>query len=164
MDNHRRPSGARRTRGIVVAIITAATIAICAGTASAFWRTVGSGTGSVTTADSGTLVLTTTAVTPAGAVLYPGSPKAGLTLRIAPTTAPFRVTATARDSGRPVLTGVTGCPGTVISLDNAVTDVTVTTTAVTVTVPAVVSIAPDAPDACQGATFEIPVLLTGVLL
>jgi hypothetical protein len=111
-------------------------------------------------------------VIPTGTVLYPGGPKGGFVITVVPGSRPFRITDIVQDPSRPVVvTNAPGCPATVGS--GPTVDPVVALTAqhlltldvaaapVTKTYAAAVSISAIAPNACQGATFAIPVVLTG---
>jgi hypothetical protein len=150
--------------------IIAAVALIGAGGAFAYFTHSGSSQAHATV-DVGPAVTTAT-VTPTGAVLYPGGPKGGFTITVNPSTHPIRITDIVQDPLRSVVvTGAPGCPSTVGTGVNTVPIATLTaqhgltldvdSTAVTKTYAAAVSIAATAPNACQGATFEIPVVLTG---
>ena len=142
--------------------IVAAIAVIGGGSAFAFFTHSNSSSPTSGTVSNGPVVTTTT-VTPTGAVLYPGGPKGDFTITVNPSTHPVRITDIVQDTSRSVVvSNAPGCPGTVVTLTaqhNLTLDVDAT--AVTRAFAHAVSISVTAPSACQGATFEIPVILTG---
>jgi hypothetical protein len=142
-------------------VIVTAVALIGAGGAFAYFTQGGSSAASASVGHG--LAVHTTVTVPVGTVLYPGGPKGGFTITVQPSAAPVRITDIEPDASRSVLvTGAPGCPGTVVTLTaqhNLTLDVDAT--AVTRNYPNAVSLDASAPNACQGATFEIPVLLTG---
>lgn len=147
---------------VPMAVGTVAGAVITAGGAFAWMNKEGSATTTATIDDG--IVVTTSVVVPTGTHLYAGGPKGGLTITINPSDRRFRITGIAQDTSRSVgVTGAVGaCDGTVISMAPITgLSITVNTTAVTRTVTRAVAIASNAPNTCQGATFTIPVVLTG---
>lgn len=133
------------------------------GVAFAWWSTSGRGSG---TASTGTVVaLTATAATPSTTLLTPGG-TAPLVMTVKnPNAEAVVLTAVQLDGTRTVaVAGAAGsCTAPPISV-SATTSISLpgggTTT---VTVPAAVSLGAAAPTGCQGASFGIPVVLTGRL-
>lgn len=166
--------GARARTPRARVLVPTMTVGVVLGTfaaiapAYAFLTQTGSTSGNANVGDSTSFVISTEVTTPAGALLYPGGPQGAFTIAVEDGERDFRVTAINRDPARDVLVteaGGSGCLGSVVTLD-PVTGLTidVTTADVTRTFPSVVSISSSAANGCQGATFAIPVTLTGVLL
>ncbi len=149
--------------GSRLAIVTAAaTVGVVAGaTAFAWWSTTGAATGSAST--GAVVSLTTTASTPSGTTLLPGG-SAPLVLTVTnPNPMAVVVTSVQLDTTRSVTaSGATGsCTSPPLSVA-AATSVTLGPGATTtVTVPTAVSLGASAASGCQGATFTIPVTLSG---
>jgi hypothetical protein len=161
---HRRPAPHRVRNLAVVCGVTGLGLIASTGSAAAYWSTHGSGHGAGTAGTA--ITVTTTDATPTAA-LYPNGPAGALYLRINASSRPFKVTGLSQDTGRSVtVSGALGtCSGTVITVATVSNlAITVNASAVDTTVPAVVSIAANAPSTCQGATFRIPVTLTGQAL
>jgi hypothetical protein len=156
----------RRHRLLVVGAGALSTL-LLTGTASAYWHSTGAGTGSASSA-AGLASLTTTATVATGAALAPGGSAAPLTLTIDnPGSLAVTVTTLALDASRSI--GVTGAKGTCTNPPLSVTTpagwtgLTVPaggTTGAT-TIAGAVSLGVAASSGCQGATFTIPVTLTG---
>lgn len=142
--------------------------AVAAGAAYAFVRQAPGSKSFTAQVQPGGFVITTMGVTPPGKVLGPGH-TGDLTIKFAVSTmpyVPYKVTAIAQDLGRNVTVsgGGSGCSGSSVTLATiAVSDVEVSTAsgAVVRTYRDVVTMAADADSSCQGATFTIPVKLTG---
>jgi hypothetical protein len=138
-----------------------------ASSAGAYWTTSGSGSGSATTGTQTGIIFTTTTATPA-ATLYPGK-TTDLVMKIVRGSSNFTVTAMAPDpdpSRHTLVTGAIGaCDGSWVTLigKGMNTPVAAGSGSVNATVTNVVTMSASAPSTCQGATFEIPVILTGVL-
>jgi hypothetical protein len=160
----------RRRRAAFVGLATAV---IVAGSASAYWKGRVSGSGP---AKIGVGVTVTTNATPAqGAKLYPGGVAVPITLQInRPGTTKVRISTFAPRIGAITADAAhAGCVGsngvnanqfiTVGSQSGLAIDV-FTATPVTTTIDGMVQMTIAAPNACQGATFTIPVLLTGVIV
>jgi hypothetical protein len=149
--------------------LTAAVVVTGAGSASAYWTAHKSGSGTANTA-TGTVGLsfTTNAVPAKSADLYPTGPKGNLRVQINRVNAKNIIVNTmAFDSSRSVTVGgaLGACAGTVITLTSASSlgwSVPAGSGVVTFDLPSVVKIDDAAPSTCQGATFTIPIILTGV--
>jgi hypothetical protein len=152
-------------------VIVTAVALLGAGGAYAYFTHTGSSAPTHATVD-GIPVVTTTLVSPTGAVLYPGGPKGGFTITVNPSSHPIRITDIVQDTSRPVVvTNAPGCPATVGTGPTLAPVVTLTAqhnlmldvngTPVSKTYAGTVAISAIAPNACQGATFAIPVVLTG---
>jgi hypothetical protein len=155
-------------------VITVAVALIGGGSAFAYFTHTGSSAPTHATVD-GIPVVTTTLVSPTGAVLYPGGPKGGFTITVNASNHPIRITDIVQDPSRPVVvTNAPGCPATVGTGPTLAPVVTLTAQhlltldvaaapagPVTTTYAGTVAISAIAPNACQGATFAIPVVLTG---
>jgi hypothetical protein len=128
--------------------------------AFAYWSATGSGSGSAT-------AITAKQITVSGlslsADLYPGGPPGAVGLKLNDPN-PYGVYVTFLQSGwgTPV-SNTSGCASSYVSIDpkapavGTVTLIPGTTT--TIAMPGVLDLSPNAPDACQGATFSVP--LTG---
>lgn len=159
-------SGAAAAHRLVSA---AAAVSVCVtiGTGTAYGYFTAAGTGQGTPAAATSLsALTTTATTPSGALLYPGSAKVPLTLTITnPGPRPVQVTAVVVDSSRStVMTGNAGActTGITVTLPGSVAINVAAGATVAQTIASVVQFASTTVgNGCQGATFTIPVVLTG---
>lgn len=161
---HRRPAPHRVRNTAVVCGVSGVAVIASTGTAAAYWSGKGAGTGTAGLSNAPAIV--TADATPTAA-LYPNGPAGALYLRINASSRPVKVTGLRQDTGRPVtVSGAPGtCSGTVITVATVGNlAITVSASAVNATVPSVVSIATNAPGSCQGATFTIPVILTGQAL
>jgi hypothetical protein len=162
---HRRPQSHRLRTTAVVSGVTGVALIAATGSAAAYWSANGAGHGAGTAGAA--ITIATENATPA-ADLYPTGPKRTLYLRIQPVAGrSFKITGLSQDTGRSVtVSGALGtCAGTVITVATVTNlAITVNASAVNATVPSVVSIADNAPSTCQGATFRIPVTLTGQAL
>ena len=155
----------RRAR--TAAVVTGVAVGLFAGNAAfAYWTRSGSGTGTGT-AGLGKTILST-AVDPTTGLLYPSSTYKGDLRATFTTTVAATLTSIKRDPSRlvsvnGVLGGNANCPGTVITLDD-ITGLSIPL-AVGTSAPMVftgkVSMSLSAPTGCQGASFSIPVILTG---
>jgi hypothetical protein len=152
-------------RGAVIGCAAAASVVLAAGTAYAYLTTTGSGTGSASTANGLTAFHTTATVAP-GAKLYPDS-SAPLALNVdnSGNTYTLTVTSVALDTGRPItVTGGSGCTNPAITVSaSGWVGVTVApgATSGALIIANAVSMGVGADNGCQGATFTIPVTLTG---
>jgi hypothetical protein len=146
---------------IPMAVGLAAGSAVVAGGAYAWMSSTGSNTTSATI--DGGFTFTTSAVVPSGQHLYAGGPKGALSITINPSEGPFRVTRIEQDPNRPVLvSNASGtCTDPLISIAPITVSISVNTSAVTRRINNAVTISPSSPNGCQGATFTIPVVLTG---
>jgi hypothetical protein len=149
-----------RSRRTVVALAAGALLA-GAGTAYAYVRTTGSGTGSATTAN-GLTAFHTTATVAQGVKLYPGA-SAPLTVNIDNTGGNYQLTVTALslDAGRSII----GCssPALTVSTPGGWTGIVVAphSSSGPTTIAGAVTMGAAASNDCQGATLTIPVTLTG---
>lgn len=163
---HRVPGAARIA---VVPLVGAVTLTLIAGTAAfAAFSAGGSGSNGAQI-DERTLVATAI-VAPEGTFLYAGGGKAGLTISIKASDHRFRITGIKRDPN----------PSREVVVSNAVGPCSAADAGITLddigginyvlnpgdhdfkrTIAKVVSISSSAPNGCQGATFAIPVVLTG---
>jgi hypothetical protein len=145
---------------------TALSVLLIAGTATARWSTTATGTGSAATS-SGFSALTTTAVTASGALLYPGGAAAPLTLQISnPNGFPVKVTGLSLDGSRSISAsgGIGTCANAALSVSAsgwAGVTIPANGNSGTITVAGAVSMGAGADNGCQGATFTIPVTLSG---
>jgi hypothetical protein len=157
----------RFIRRLLVMLAGLIATALSTGTASASWSSAGAGAGSAS-AGAGLASLTTTATVATGAALAPGGAATALSLKVNnPGSLPVTVTSVALDGSRSI--GVSGAVGACVNPPLTVTTpvgwsgLTVPaggTTGAT-TIPGAVSLGAAASSGCQGATFTIPVTLTG---
>jgi hypothetical protein len=148
-------------RGITPLAIVLGVGTIGAGGAYAYWTIGGGGTGSAVPAH-GLAALTTTATAAVGDLLYPGSNSVPLSLKINnPGVLPVIINAVTANGA--ITSDKTGCAGTNVTFTPASgLSITVGTGAtVTTSVAHLVSMSNSAVNACQGATFTIPVTLSG---
>ena len=138
-----------------------------AGTASAYWPTGGAASGSAASGSS-LASLTTTATPATGSPLVPGGPAVALSVTVDnPGSLAVTVTGVALDTSRGI--GVTGARGTCTNPPLTVvtpagwSGLTVPANGTTgaTTIAAAVSLGAGASSGCQGATFTIPLTLTG---
>ncbi len=152
--------GAGRT-AVVAAVAAVTVIALLSGgSAFAYWKTTGSGSGTAKVGVGQTI--RSTAVTPATGLLFPSTtPNGSLALTF---TTPVNaiVTGIAKDPARPVVSSVAGCA--VFLEMPAITGLNISVTAPgpspVTTLPNRVRLLMDTPANCQGSTFTIPVVLT----
>jgi hypothetical protein len=151
----------RARRGITPLAIVLGVATIGAGSAYAYWTIGGSGTGSAVPAN-GLVALTTTATAAVGDLLFPGSNSVPLSLKINnPGVLPVIINAVTANGA--ITSDKTGCAGTNVTFTPA-TNLSITVAAgssTTTSVAHLVSMSATAPNACQGATFTIPVTLSG---
>lgn len=139
---------------------------LTAGVAEAAWTTSGSGTA---TAKAGTAVGigTVTATASATGLLYPGGPAGTLAISVTnPNPFPIVVTTIAGNGTITVSpTGTTCTTAThgvsFVNQSSLSLAVPANSTGTALTVSSVVTMATTSDNACQGATFAIPVILTG---
>jgi copper(I)-binding protein len=147
-------------KALVATLMTGALLA--ASVATAAWLASGTGSGA---AKAITATDLTVEVATATADLYPGATNGDLFLKINNPN-PYPVTVTSVDAGAgPVSSHDATCDtnGSEVTLD-ASTAVTIDVPAAgstTTTVADIVNMGVDADDACQGATFDIPVDVSG---
>jgi hypothetical protein len=144
-------------------VFAAAAMLIVIGSAAAAWTVTGSGTGAAKAGSSAALVLTDASAFTTSA-LYPGA-SGDLVLRAHnPNAFPIRITAVSANGSVTSDHGAACDLATGVSLANQsglALDVGAGATA-TLTVPAAVSMSAASADACQGAVFSVPVILTAV--
>jgi hypothetical protein len=162
-----RPFSLRPRRRWLLVLPGALGAVLLGGTASAYWLNVGTGTGSASSA-TGLTSLTTTATVASGAALAPGGAAVALSVQVDnPGSLAVTVTAVALDNSRTI--GVSGAKGTCVNPPLTVTTpvgwsgLTVPAGGSTgaTTIPGAVALGVGASSGCQGATFTIPVTLTG---
>ena len=148
--------------GLLTAFLVVSLVSVVgAGAATAWWTTSGAATGSATTGS--TVALSARAGTPSGTVLVPGG-TAPLVLTVTnPNPVPVVVGSVQRDPGRAVV--VTGNVGACVAPPLTVSATTSLTLApgstTTVTMPDAVTLDTSVASGCQGATFTVPVTLSG---
>lgn len=152
---------ARQTGRLVTALAAAVVLSTAGGVAYAYWTTTGSGTGSGST---GTVVaLTTSASTPSATQLVPGGSAPLVVTVTNPNASGVVITSIQLDGTRSV--GVSGAVGTCtappVGVD-ATTNLPLAAGATaTFEVAGATTLGSSAASGCQGATFTIPVVLTG---
>jgi hypothetical protein len=155
----------RRKKFLVTALSAVAAIAAAAGIASAVWSASGSGAGgaAATVAQN----LTVTAVTPTGsnASLYPGGPAGPVQFQVANQN-PYAVTITGVSYGTPSSLNPAACASSNVSVATGAPttlslSIPANSSASTQTINGVVQLAHAAPDGCQGASFNVPLTVTG---
>lgn len=154
----------RVIRFAVVGVATGGMVIAATGIGLAYWSSQGSGTGSATTGTA-TISLPTTAATVSG--LYPGAQVTGVTVVVTNSSTAASVVLTGATGGTasistagPLSTGTTCDPSVVTFI---ATDVPGGAIAAgqTATVTGTVSMGTSAGNQCQGATFSIPITVTG---
>lgn len=163
-----RDTSARRPYGTAIALLSTGAVVCTGGAAFAVWSANGSGTGSA--AASTSQALTTTASTAAGTALYPGGTG---DLRITysnPNPFPVTVTSLALTSGGVITAagGIGTCTTTGVSLTSPQTvshlvpaKTGSTNGSAAFTVAGALSMNNSSDNGCQGATFTVPVTITG---
>ncbi len=150
-------SSARR----MVIVAGGVACALVMGVAFALWTQTGTGTGSAKALQAAP---STVAVDSATADLYPGFDGGDLYFKV-DNPNPYPVRFTSMTAGAVTSSNPTGCPesnATVANKSGLSIDVPAnTTTAVSKTIADVVTLASNAPNACQGVTFSINVTLSG---
>jgi hypothetical protein len=146
---------------VVALVALLALSAIAAASAYGWWSTSGVGEGS--SATYSVVALTTTASTPSGTTLVPAGSAPLVVTATNPNPMLVVVTAVELDPDRPV--GVTGgvgaCVAPPLTVDASTSLTLAAGSTTTLTVPAAVSLGASASSGCQGATFTIPVILSG---
>lgn len=149
----------RHTRTIIVSGL-AVFVGLSVGVAAALWSSSGTGAGG---SQSRTAQTVTVAAATGTADLYPGFDDGDLHFTLANTN-PYPITFTSADAGAITSSNPTGCPSSLLTVDDATglsLDVAASDTSPTETIADVVSLDETAPDACQGVTFSIALTLTG---
>jgi hypothetical protein len=149
--------------GAVVALSVIGTASL-GGTAYAFWAA--SGSGSATAAAGTAQPLTAAAASVTTGLLYPGGPAGDVRLTITNPN-PFPVTVT--DVVNPVTSPITSNKGGLCDASTGVDFIDQSgktlsvpaSSSATFTLAGAVTMANSSDDTCQGATFTIPVVLTG---
>lgn len=157
-------AGARPARLRTVLLLVLPFLLLGTGTAVAYWAAAGSGTG---TAAAGTAQPLSTVTTSASttSVLYPGGPAADVALVVLNPN-PYPVTITGVSADGPVIAsgGLGTCTthGVTFSPPASGLPFTVSPSAsATVTLGGAAEMSTAAENGCQGATFTLPVALTG---
>ena len=161
MPRPRPAHGARRVSRLLVAGAIATASVLTGGVAFAWWSTTGSGSGSATTGT--TVALTTSASTPSGTVLVPGG-SAPLVITVTnPNAGSVTITSVQLDTSRSVtVSGEAGtCTAPPLTVSATPSLVLAGGATTTFTVPNAVTLGSAAANGCQGATFTLPVTLTG---
>lgn len=166
---HRRPRRLPSRPARLVAAGAAAVALPCAlaGTALAYWPAGGSGAGTASSS-AGAAALTTTATVATGSLLVPGGGAVALSLTVDNASgSAVQVTGLALDTTRSI--GISGAKGTCTATALSVAapggwaglSVPAHGTTGATTIAGAVSMGTGADSGCQGATFTIPVTLTG---
>lgn len=144
-----------------------AAIAASAGIGWAVWSASGTGSGAGGASIAKNLTVQASTPTGAAATLYPGGPAGAVYFQVGNPN-PFPVTITALNWGTPTSTSTTTCASSNISLDpNAPTTANISVPAntpagTTYQVNNVLDMSHNAPDGCQGVTFNVPLTVVGV--
>lgn len=150
----------RRRRKALAAVAAAATASTMAFGAAAYWRAQGAGT---VAGQVGTLAGATASASGAAGALVPGG-SADLTVSVAnPNAFSVTVDAIATDPGGTMTSSSPSCDAAAL-LTVTVGSVAATTlaagTSTDVVLAGAVALDASAPQACQGATFSIPLIVT----
>ncbi|MGQ0467096.1 MAG: hypothetical protein ACT4QG_17490 [Sporichthyaceae bacterium] len=150
---------------MVLVSVTAVALLGSTGVAQAYWKATGSGNGTATVRN-GFETFTTTATATSATVLYPGIANAPISIVVNNSANTYALTVTnlAVDPGRSITAdaGHAGCTAPAITVASAILSLTVAAGASSAPQTAnVLSMGPAAQNACQGATFTIPLVLTG---
>jgi hypothetical protein len=163
----RRRPAPRFRRSAVVLTVAGAVIVGSTGGAYAYWTASanGSDTSSATTLN-GFPTFTTTATATSAIVLYPGVTNAPISFVVNNSGNDYAMTVTdlAVDPGRTIAVdaGHAGCTAPDITVGTATLSLTVAANSSSAPQTAnVLFMGPAAQNACQGATFTIPLILTG---
>lgn len=153
----------RRLRSLVIGALVAATLGLGSGWAYAFVNSSGSGAGVATVAKDPPITMVAATATP-DSLLVPGQ-SADLTMTLDnPNDFAVQIISIAPDPTRPVTaTGGEGeCTNTGVAVDAQTgLDVVVASgDGVVVHLPHAVSMGTNSESGCQGATFNVPVLIT----
>lgn len=149
----------RHTRKIVISAV-AVFVGLGIGVAAALWSSTGTGAGR---AEARTAVNVTVTAATGTADLYPGFADGDLYFTLTNTN-PYPITFTAADAGAITSSNPTGCPASLVTVDDAsglALEVDAADTSATESIADVVSLSSTAPDACQGVSFSIALTLTG---
>lgn len=159
-----RSAAARPARRRTVLLLALPFLLLGTGTAVAYWAAAGSGTG---TAAAGTAQPLSTVATSASttSLLYPGGPAADVAL-VVQNPNPYPVTITGVSADGPVTAsgGIGTCTthGVTFGTPTSGLPFTVSPSAsATVTLGGAAQMSATAENGCQGATFTLPVALTG---
>jgi hypothetical protein len=157
-----RPAHPGRRRTVLLLVVPF--LLLGTGTAVAYWAAAGAGSG---TAAAGTAQPLSTVTTSASvsSLLYPGGPAADVTLAVQnPNPYPVTVTGVAVDGAVTATGGIGTCATHGVSLvaPTGGLPFTVSPSATaTVTLSGAATMSTAAENGCQGATFTLPVSLTG---
>lgn len=153
-----------RGRGRLVLALTATLLLAGTGTAVAYWAASGSGTGAAAAGTAAPLTTITSSATPS-TLLYPNGPAAAVTLTVAnPNSYAVTITAVAANGAVAASGGLGTCTTTGVTLGTPTSGLPVTVPAngsATVELGGAATMTGDAENGCQGATFTLPVSLTG---
>jgi hypothetical protein len=144
-----------------VAVVAAAILTVgAAGAAWAAWSAGGSGSGTAKSISAQSIVVS--AVTPA-ADLYPGGPAGKISFKLSNPN-PYAVTLTSVAYGA-VTSDTLGCDSSLATTLTAPTSISIlvpaNSTNVAASIDSVVKLDHSAPDACQGAAFDVAISLSG---
>ncbi len=149
----------RHTRKIVISAI-AVFVGLGIGVAAALWSSTGTGAGRAQARTAQTVTVTAATGT---ADLYPGFTDGDLYFTLTNAN-PYPITFTSADAGAITSSNPTGCPASLVTVDDAsglALEVEANDTSVTESIADVVTLGSTAGDACQGVTFSIALTLTG---
>ncbi|KQU65429.1 hypothetical protein [Phycicoccus sp. Root101] len=162
---HRRANGRLRALRALVSVATTLVLsAVIGGAAFAVWSVTGAGSGTATAGS--TVALTTSSVTAPDAGAYPGGPAVALALVVSnPNGVPVQITAVSLDTTRQVtVTGASGtcvAPPVSVSATGLAIPLPANASNASVSVPAALTLGATTASGCQGATFTVPVVLSG---
>ena len=131
-------------------------VGLTVGVAAALWSSTGTGAGRAQARTAQTVTVTAATGT---ADLYPGFADGDLSFTLTNAN-PYPITFTSADAGTVTSSDPTGCPASLVTVDDATglaLDVAANDTSVTESIADVVALSSSAPDACQGVTFSIAV-------
>lgn len=131
------------------------------GIAAAMWSSNGTGSGGSQARTAQTVTVTAATGT---ADLYPGFADGDVYFSLTNTN-PYPISFTAADAGTITSSNPTGCPASLLTVDDVTSgldlQVAANDTSSTLNVADVVTLDASAPDACQGVSFTIALTLTG---
>ena len=155
----------RRRTVLIGALVAVLAAAVNAGVAWAFWHTEGTGTAAASA--RGAVALEAVGTTPPRTALYPGGTAPLRVTIVNPNPFPIRIDAVAAGPGGAQADPAhraAGCTVTGVRLTGGVDALTWPIGAdetATFTLPAAVTMTNDSDSACQGATFTLPLRMSG---
>ena len=143
----------------MVGVATGGMVIAATGIGLAYWSSQGSGTGTATTGTA-TISLPTTPATVSG--LYPGASITNVQVTLTNTSPAASVLLKTLNAGTTTVdSGHSGCTNAGVSFSaNSIPTTVISANGGTITVTGTVAMSTTAPNACQGATFTIPITAT----